>query len=320
MDMLKAVSTVFVVFVHAANIFDYANVLPNYWWLTVCKLFANCGVPIFFMVSGYLFAIKSTGYKIDIQKKIKTLCIPYFSWIFMYIFFETVGHTVFHDNFANVKNWSASEWIFNIFGVPFMSPPIYAPLWFVRDLFILNIVALWPRKIIERIPVSISVCVILLIWYLPLNGYLRQSVCFFLFGILIAVKFPTIVNTFTVTQKGIVLGGGGTALISLFLPEGHFYNPTKILLAVSMIFIVCQKWHSNKILQFGTYGFWIFATHGKLLSIFQILYTRVLPKTDLNTVIGYFILPILTICICVIIGDMLKKKLPQIYFYLTGGR
>lgn len=69
LDMLKAVSTVFVVFVHAANIFDYANVLPNYWWLTVCKLFANCGVPIFFMVSGYLFAIKSTGYKIDIQKK-----------------------------------------------------------------------------------------------------------------------------------------------------------------------------------------------------------------------------------------------------------
>lgn len=108
--------------------------------------------------------------------------------------------------------------------------------------------------------------------------------------------------------------------MSLFLPEGRFYNPTKILLVVSMTSIICQRYHNDEILRFGTHGFLIFATHGKLLSIFQILYTSVLPKTVLNIAAGYFVLPVLTICICVAVGSILKKKIPKIYFYLTGGR
>ena len=208
LDMLKALSAILVVFVHAANIFDYSNVSFNYWWLTACKLFANCGVPIFFMVSGYLWAIKNTDYRTNIQKKVKTLLIPYFSWILIYILLEIVGHAVLPDNFSNVKNWSFFEWLTNIFGIPFILSPIYAPFWFIRDLFLLNLIAFWLRKIIEKIPSAISTCVILLMWYLPLNGYFKQAVCFFSFGVLIAIKFQTIVDTFARDEKRIAIWGG----------------------------------------------------------------------------------------------------------------
>lgn len=196
LDMLKAVSTVLVVFVHAGNLLDYAHVSLKNPLLDGIAVLANAGVPAFFLVSGYLLGIREFDWQKNIRKKTRTLLLPFLLWSVLYVIMEAIGHMLLPESFADVGRWSVGDWCLNLMGIPFYYPPIYAPFWFVRDLFFLNVMAGWIRKGIEKLPPVLFLMGVLLIWYLPLHGYFKQAFCFFPMGLWIGMKWKSSLITF----------------------------------------------------------------------------------------------------------------------------
>ena len=108
------------------------------------NVFIISGLPVFFFLSGY-FAGKRFeefltwgGYKTLMKKKIMTLAVPYLLWNAIFIaFYLAVGSMV-----PRIGQRVASFHLNTFYGcfdklLGLSGSPLDAPLWFIRDLFIL---------------------------------------------------------------------------------------------------------------------------------------------------------------------------------------
>ena len=159
-DAMKALSTIMVVYIHSHNIVNYAGMESRNTVIQLVSVLTGAGVPAFFLISAYLTKKSAKPYKENIKKKVKTLLLPYLLWILIYVMLEVVGNKVLPTAFSDVTKWSGVDWIKNLVGIPFVEPPIYSPLWFVRDLFVLNLIAPVFELIINRTPHYITLIII----------------------------------------------------------------------------------------------------------------------------------------------------------------
>lgn len=159
-DVMKALSTIMVVYIHSHNIVNYAGMGNRNAVIQLISVLTGAGVPAFFLISAYLMKKSTKPYKENVKKKVKTLLLPYLLWILIYLMLEVVGNKVLPTAFSDVTKWSRVDWIKNLVGIPFVDSPIYSPLWFVRDLFILNLIAPVFELIINRVPYYITLIII----------------------------------------------------------------------------------------------------------------------------------------------------------------
>lgn len=101
-------------------------------------------VPLFFMISGYLFfwdieIYDIPKYKHKISRRIKTLLIPYLIWNMLYLI------PLMTANFLKDKDYSLWLLIENLWVCPdqsdripqmILATPVDPPLWFIRDLMV----------------------------------------------------------------------------------------------------------------------------------------------------------------------------------------
>ncbi|MBQ6932239.1 MAG: hypothetical protein IJN38_08935, partial [Clostridia bacterium] len=69
-----------------------------------------------------------------------------------------------------------------------------------------------------------------------------------------------------------------------------------------------------------TFSFPVYVLHGKILSVVQILYTKLIAQTTLTVTVGYFILPLAVILVCTVTAVLLKRLLPLPYRIAIGER
>lgn len=102
---------------------------------------AQCVVPLFFFISGFLFffRIKEFNlncYKEKIHRRIYTLLVPYILWILLDLFYlsckalpEILNHTCSISEVSQMYTWK-------IFWFYYKTWPLYIPFWFIRDLMV----------------------------------------------------------------------------------------------------------------------------------------------------------------------------------------
>lgn len=322
-DVMKALSTIMVVYIHSHNIVNYAGMENRNTVIQLISVLTGAGVPAFFLISAYLMKKSTKPYKENVKKKVKTLLLPYLLWILIYVMLEVVGNKVLPTAFSDVTKWSRVDWIKNLVGIPFVEPPIYSPLWFVRDLFILNLIAPVFELIINKVPYYITLIIIGGGWYLPFPGYFRQAICFFMLGLFMGAIEAKNVKVFIIQKMSIFLFI--TFMLGIVvLPDNYYLTRTRILMATALFCFTCIfvcKNREYKWLQLvASYSFWIYATHGKLLSIIQTLSTRALNQSDGIIIMEFLIFPVIVILICITLGSTIHKLYPNIYSALTGGR
>lgn len=322
-DAMKALSTIMVVYIHSHNIVNYAGVENRNTVIQLVSVLTGAGVPAFFLISAYLTKKSAKPYKENIKKKVKTLLLPYLLWILIYVMLEVVGNKVLPTAFSDVTKWSGVDWIKNLVGIPFVEPPIYSPLWFVRDLFVLNLIAPVFELIINRTPHYITLIIIGGGWYLPLPGYFRQAICFFMLGLFMGAIEAKNVRIFISKKVSTFL----TIIFMLgivVLPDNYYVTKTKTLMATALLYFICRFICENReykwLQSITSYSFWIYATHGKLLSILQTLSIRVLTQSDGIILAEFLIFPVVVILICITLGTAVQKLCPHVYSVLTGGR
>ena len=224
-DALRFPLAVAVVFIHSgalgeidltalhANPFALSS-LSGFVRIAISNVLARTAVPLFLLISGYLFFRKpvewSIGvYKEKLRRRFHTLFIPYIIWITIKIVwteFVKLRSVILYDEpleglwryvtdnggwrlYYDCVQWPADNNWFGIEGT-MCNAPILFPLWFVRDLMIVMIcspLVFWAVKRYKLIPIAVLAACYITGLPLPVHGNSAGSFMWFGLGAYFAI-------------------------------------------------------------------------------------------------------------------------------------
>jgi succinoglycan biosynthesis protein ExoH len=300
--------------------FAFTDVLKAFF----AHAFFKASVPILAALSGYLLFISTLYLDIPklILKKTKTLILPLIIWnipfVTIVVMLQYYGSYTLQADYIlypfSLENWLSG--LLAIFGEPFNGP-----LYFLRDLFVIAVIAPFYWMIFKKIP-YIGLLAIIAIFAFELDGHLvlRDSmyVTYYL-GILAA------------TQKWDLkkLDKYAYPLFAVFIMFCIYITYNKrgnsdVLGIVAPFFI----WPALSIITYTRlgdflvkntkYSFLLFLTHIPIMFIFYQLYT--LLDYNIPYLIFWLVAPIITTFIVIKIIPRTEPLFPSLYRISTGGR
>lgn len=306
-------------------------------------------IPMLFVISGYLFALKDNqAYGQRIIKRIKTLLFPYLFWSALALFFTYLLESILQTrniveaanllhidrnlNLLHQYSWLEvlSTWIFF---------PVAYQLWFIRVLFIYNLsYPLLKYCVTNKVARWIFFAFAILFW-ISTGGVIfveGEGLLFFSLGIWMQK------TDFNINEPGnwlslnfwipcfVVLSIGKTILA--FQP--HFNNTEVILLLAHKLVVISgliTAWFgSNRLVnlfmsqtwfvRISAFSFMIYAMHAPAVVYAIKAIFLYAPHFYAFRITTFFVLPLLLIATAVVTGALLRRYLPKIYHFATGGR
>lgn len=335
------------------------------WYFYLMQFFSNVVpsivVPLFFFISGFLFFYHtefcSDAYKRKLHTRIKTLLIPFLLWNTITLLLKSARILPFIASLdAPIQGMEFRfSWIrlFNTFfnydkyngilvtpdamaEISTASYPIAVPMWYVRDLMVMVLLAPAIYWMMKRkgawIVISIGIikyCVIPIL--LPHGGYPSQFVFalfFFSWGAYFSINRQNFVETMR-QYKYLPFLYLPVAIIDTLTKRTDYnlyFHDAGVLLGIASVVIVAsylvekEKVRVNPTL--ANASFFIYALHPILLNPLGrvIIMTLHLSENTLVMLAFYFGVPTITIILCLGIYIMLRRYLPNVWILLTGGR
>ncbi|MCS2449233.1 acyltransferase [Bacteroides thetaiotaomicron] len=316
-------------------------------------------VPVFFMISGFLFFYKIESYNwrmyfSKLRKRFRTVFIPYLIWNLipiLYIIMVKVGaffvkgkplsniylylqehgyHRIFWD--CNVWNPSRTNWIGQF--TP-GTGPILLPAWFLRDLLITFLLTPIIYMIIKKTKgyglLFLGFCYISGIWP-QIHGFSVNAIFFFSLGAYFSICKKNLVMSFR--KIGIF---SYVAYVLLLIIEtfydGHntyigniiypFYIIVSVIAIVNITSTLVEKYEFNEYPVLSKSTFFIYMSHPFCLGLLSTIIAKLTIWGDNNWIVltfRYLTIPLLTVFICVSVYVLMKKWMPKIVDVLTGMR
>lgn len=254
--------------------------------------------------------------------------MPYLLWILLYWILEKII-------IPKGQNISFTTIFLDIIGIPFCTAPVYAPLWFVRDLYLVTFFLPLIKRLTMHTTLSIASCALL--WLTPLPNELQQVFTWYVFGVLLFNRKESFKSLYTVACEKIknfniiliTIGIIGNVVISVY-PIDLVMRILKAFWVLTVLSVFMRQPHTYQ--QCGKFenvgsrlfshifhaSFSIYVLHGKILSVSQIVFAKFLGNSAIVLIWGYFALPIIIIIICLVLDSVLKKT--PAYNLLTGSR
>ena len=233
-DWLRFPLVIAVIFIHSGGLkeidLDYLHANPftlesmyDFIRITFSHIGTHFAVPVFFMISGYLFFYKLkewnlSVYKSKLAKRFKTLFIPYMLWycicIFMGIIIRTGGVVLKGKPIEYIWSpliekgilsifWDCETWGLNYtnwfgYSVP-ESSPILVPLWYIRDLMVVILFTPLIYQLIKKFKlyfVSILGLCYLSFVFIPIHGFSACGFFWFSLGAYFSTNNKSMVDSF----------------------------------------------------------------------------------------------------------------------------
>lgn len=318
---------------------------------------ANIAVPLFFLISGYLFFSDSIFTKDDYKNKLKSRCfsllIPYLLWNFVPLLFvfskRLIGGCISGDFFslyAYIRNvdwlhvfWNSESMKSAIVGIngermP-LSGPINYPLWYLRDLIILVILSplfysILKSKIKHIFIIVLSMLFIFGVWpnvsilaitgvyFFSLGAYCRVNGYNFLKYI---DRYRIYIGITFMFSYGVTIYYNGGALNNMFVLSG-----------IALLLLLGKKAANNKLGEkfimkrcfFADLSYFIYLSHAVLIStinVHQLVISKILnlfPYCDILDALDYVLYPLLIVALCSLLMLGLKKLCPSILSLIIG--
>jgi fucose 4-O-acetylase-like acetyltransferase len=295
-------------------------------------------VPLFFLFSGYLLYTKETKFVPTLKKKCRTILLPYILWNVLLVLFYFIMQTLpFTKQFFSsepenlIQNYGIIDWI-DVFIGKFTEKreynyPFVYQFWFLRDLFILNLLFVFIKKLVDKFPFGIFV-LFLILWTNNIKIYIvsSEALLFFTFGYYI-VKYNLTEKNVDVIKTIDLSIIYGIAIVLEFLFRKSMPTLHKVNIIIGCIFFlkVSQYFIENiqlyKVLAWlEKYQFIVYAVHGIVIPQILKIYIKVVPLNGVFILLGYFFMILFGVFISLVFGVMFKKIFPKIYAVLTGGR
>lgn len=334
------------------GLMDIYNILRIY----ISCIISGVAVLLFFTISGYLFynrviVFSFRTYINKIERRLKTLLVPYVFWIFLYMAGNVI--LIIHGSdgvsaWDVVKSYIVEHRYWHIFWdcwspeilkyppIGFLqdnSAPLLIPMWFVRDLFVVSLLSpiLWfgVKKADVIFVLVLGACFILKLWPY-IHGVSIQSFFFFSLGILLS-KHEELMDVFFHRW------GGALILISFllsfylvylfnlkFLYYDYIYSCFTIVFCLSVLYLsyICvqRKW-VLVFLKLAMASFVIYASHTVFISKYIGNFVdRLGGDSCAYLFLAYLLVPIMTSCVCYLIYFVVRKYFPSLLLLLSGGR
>ena len=368
-SLLRFPLTVFVVFIHynmgvrgfSLHGVTYGLDAPEWFrWVTAffSDVLPRTAVPLFYIISGYLFfrggSFDTDVYRRKLRTRASTLLVPYLLWNVIAVlvqlshrlpFLSTVfpsAHLMevrltplrlfrtFFDNYWNKGILVTPENDGMVSELPY---PADVPLWYVRDLMVMVLLApviWWSVRRAGRW----LVVVLGAVWYLrpllsPMWGegwgtMLLEAAFFFSWGAYYGNPLKGINKLWPVALIYLPLA------IADALTKGWEYNifihKAGILLGIVAIFYIStylvEMGKARASAMLAGSSFLIFALHTLVMDdIGKLLFTVLHLPINIGTLLLlYFIVPSITILFCLVVYFALRRLAPPLCHLLTGGR
>lgn len=352
LNLLRFPLIVGVVFTHAyASTMNFAggeigttqpNFIADFVRYFISQCVARIAVPLFFIMSGYLFfwgfEWSKERYLIKLQSRMKTLLIPFLFWNITTLLVIAIAQaipatqTFFSGKNVLIANYSIFDYFNAIFG--FNRYPISYQFWFIRDLIILVLFAPLLNIINRLAPIPFLG---LALFYWIIDGSLVASwvhapsspaILFFSVGTYLGSIKKSL---FALDNLGAIIVGFYLIINTIdALTINQLFNPYLhkigfILGVLSALF--CTKLVAQNerlkllILRLSGASFFVYAAHEPLLTILKKILYKILSPESSAAILGlYFFVPIITIIVTTIAYYGLAKVAPKFVSIVTGGR
>ncbi|MDE6215503.1 acyltransferase [Bacteroides sp.] len=344
-DRLKFPLICGVVFIHnqlkgEISVSGLSVPIPNApWYEAVINLFSYVipciAVPIFFIISGYLFFKEETFneklYLTKMKKRFRSLVIPYVLWntlaLFIFIF---VRIPALHGLFPNVSleevtlpKVLSGYWAREGDGFPFDFP-----LWYVRELILMVIISPFLYVAVKKMKVCFFISILICMFFslCPKEFGFTLSACFFFSLGLCARLFPQLIEYVKrldfIKYLYFPLVVADLYTVTLGSPVNHYIHLlvifSGILTVLNYVFILKG---GKKGCLFKEEIFFIYASHGLFIAFLQKAVLKIIrPITEVEFLVIYFLVPILTITISIGMYRCMKRVTPKVLSILVGGR
>lgn len=336
--VLSFIAIILVLYIHS-GFHDYPHEIlgmefNHYLQDLISGQIGRCAVPLFFMISGYLFFynINTLNDVISkIKKRVKSLLVPYIiAAIFFPLFLLLIEQIPFAAKMSNGGGFifEFQKPIINVFKNLFIakdgdSSPLAFHLWYLRDLIM--IVACSPILFyLKKYLKGEILCLILFILSYIDTGIIQFSSFFwFMFGATFLKRIDKFNSLSWIVLYAIVL------VIEMLFPNNftHLKIPFTLVGIMgiwSMYDLIVKKSFSLKehhyIETACSFTFFIYLFHEPTLNVVRKLLMLLLGRTSLGFAINYMVSPWIFAILFIVIGYLFKKYVTRLYSICVGGR
>lgn len=326
-DKIKVLSfllTVFIVVLHT-NMEMLTTGCVSFIQQMMTAEVTRVAVPLFYLISGFLFYINYNGslddYKRKLKSRTRSLLVPYFLFLF-------IGSIVV---FIIGRSYSLDKFLEIIKGGIMNSPPVFYPLWFIRDLYVMVVLSPIVYWMVKKVPILLVIPVI--IWALGKNPFvfpMTEAMLFFSLGGFLTTKYKLLER---------INPNGAWLLFSLWIILcflnafiGRYVRPLPYIthcivlsFGIYAIWTLYDRLYPKLSEQIRTadiykYSFFIYLIHEPVLTIVKKSGLYLLGKSSWSIAVIYLLAPIITICTIYMVGQCMNRYTPRVLMFITGGR
>ena len=304
---------------------------------SICAL----AVPLFFFVSGLLFFwnvdgfnIKIYGYKL--KSRFYSLLIPYLFWNLLILLHRFIVQQYFpafiSPQYKLIVNYNLTDFLTCFWNMSYIDSfwgnfPVNGPLWFIRDLMIMNFLSPIVYYVMSRLK-KCGAIVLCLLWFFDVLGdwgNFSKAILFYSFGAYFGITKTNILEK-TAKYHQAYFGG-----YLLFLVFAVVFRSSNVLFLNKMEFIlgfVSMWWlavlFSYKYPSLGLpagASFFLFAAHHTIVRIIIKIFFVLTPiHSDWIYAFAYFAIAAITVLICLAFYGLLNRFTPRFCCLISGGR
>lgn len=313
--------------------------VPVYHFLSffISRVLVYVAVPLFFLISGYLFFYRTefslATYKKKLKTRVRTLLVPYLFWNIVVL----AGHwsmALFSPvELASGAYKLVSDYIWSDYLLCFWNingaMPVNGVLWFIRDLMIMMVCAplvywgiryfrwyllvivggIWMTGATWEIPQMSAVFFFSLGAWFSINGrnFVADFKCFCPWGVMLYLIYGVA-----------TVGTRGTAGF-VYVSNAGILAGIVAVVALTYYFVKNGKWRVSAFLMGSC--FLVYAFHQLPLNVLdRILFRGMHPDEDWQFVLIYLAGPVLIVFMDLLLYALLRRFFPRFAAVITGGR
>ncbi|MCI5141550.1 MAG: acyltransferase [Candidatus Electrothrix sp. ATG1] len=299
---------------------------------------ARLAVPLFFLLSGYLFfwgwQWSWHHYGKKLLSRFRSLCVPFLFWNSLTLALLALAQSIpalssyFPEKGGLTSAYSMYDYLNALLGIERL--PVAYQFWFIRDLLVMVLLVPLIQLFLKFFPRG-ALIVLFSLWFYPYCPWTipcSTASFFFYAGALLAFLQKDI---FSLDRFGrwIILIYSAVLIFDLFLlPKeihGYIHRAGLVFGIASALYLTKFAMGQQNVRAFllraAAWSFFVFAFHEPLLTMTRkIVFYFLRPNSDVVVLTLYFLIPVFVVTVSVVVFSILKRTAPAFLRIIIGGR
>lgn len=341
-SLLKGVAILLVLFIHA-NVSSY---VPGFeeksaigvYTQVITRVLVDNAVPMFFLVSGFLFFLKKDTYAIKWKKRFKSLVIPYLFWCFIgflipFILQRVLGLDKFFtgSDLKKIADFEIIDYLRMFWDIR-DGAPILSTMWFLRNLIVL--IALTPiiELLLKKLGYFFVILLTIIYLFLPfaVPGISSSSLWWFTVGcsstLIGGGKLFSCISRLSGLLTMVIWFISLFMIVLSYYYDWHYELLHRLFMVVHFIGIfkllsyISSKCSTSRLRKVAVASFFIYAVHEPWMGYGMGVCFKVIQFPSIGLYIAPFIFVAFATVFSYLAYLILKKVAPSALNVITGSR